>query len=63
MIEIFVLIGWIDAFKAGGVVNIEFTSESACLEAKELFEQRHSMKSIEDRDVFNDDDWVECVKK
>jgi hypothetical protein len=61
MIEVFLLVGWVDGFKSGGVVNIEFASEAACIEAKDLFQTRHDMKSVAER--YDDDDWVECVKK
>lgn len=63
MIEAFILIGWIDGVKAGGVIGQEFNSLETCEAAKEKYVQMHDL----------DDDswtagrfarsWVECVKK
>lgn len=60
-VAVFLLIGWIDGVQSGGVVNIEFTTEKACMETKALFQERHSIKRPEDR--WAEDSWVECVKK
>ena len=60
MIEIFVLIGWIDGHNAGGVVNQEFLSIETCEAAK--------LKHVEMHDISesrwgSDESWVECVRK
>jgi len=61
MIEVFVLIGWIDGHRSGGVVAQEFNSLATCESAKALYVEMHSIKPASDR--WADDSWVECVKK
>lgn len=61
MIEVFVLIGWIDGFKSGGVVGQEFISLATCEAAKSQYVEMHNIKENADR--WADDSWVECVKK
>jgi hypothetical protein len=61
MLEVFVLIGWIDGHRSGGVVAQEFFSLQTCEAAKSLYIEMHSVKGKEDR--WSDDSWVECVKK
>lgn len=62
MIEIFVLIGWIDGHYAGAVVGQEFFSLATCEAAKAKYVQMNVIKdSSEER--YYDDSWVECVKK
>ncbi len=61
MIEVFVLIGWIDGYSSGGVVSQEFNSLAACEAAKTLYVEMHDIKAASDR--WPDDSWVECVKK
>ena len=56
MIEVFVLIGWIDGHNAGGVVNQEFLSIETCEAAKTMYEKMHDIGDFRDS-------WVECVKK
>lgn len=60
MIEIFVLIGWIDGHNSGGVVNQEFLSIETCEAAKAKYVQMHE---IDVTDRYPSDSWVECVKK
>lgn len=60
MIEIFVLIGWIDGPNSGGVVNQEFLSIETCEAAKAKYVQMHE---ISESRWDNDESWVECVKK
>lgn len=62
MIEIFVLIGWIDGVKAGGVVNQEFFTLETCEAAKSIYIQKLEL----DDDSWGSrfvGSWVECVKK
>lgn len=61
MIEVFVLIGWIDGHHAGDVVSQEFNSLATCEAAKTLFVERHKVLPNEDR--YASDSWVECVTK
>lgn len=61
MIEVFVLIGWIDGYRSGGVVGQEFNSLAACEAAKALYVEMHEIKPANDR--WDDDSWVDCVKK
>ncbi len=60
MIEIFVLIGWIDGHNTGSVVNQEFLSIETCEAAKLKYVEMHD---ISESRWNNDDSWVECVKK
>lgn len=60
MIEVFVLIGWIDGMKAGGVIGQEFNSLETCEAAKILYIQNHE---LEDGWGQFAGSWVECVKK
>lgn len=60
MIEIFVLIGWIDGHNSGGVVSQEFFSLETCQAAKAKYVQ---MREIDVTDRYPSDSWVECVKK
>jgi hypothetical protein len=60
MIEIFVLIGWIDGHRSGGVVGQEFFSLATCEAAKAKYIEMHD---ISESRWNNDDSWVECVKK
>lgn len=63
MIEVFVLIGWIDGVKAGGVISQEFNSLETCEAAKAKYVQMHEL----DNDSWGGGryagSWVECVKK
>jgi hypothetical protein len=61
MIEVFVLIGWIDGHRSGGVVSQEFNSLATCEAAKTLFVEMHDIQTKENR--WTDSSWVECVKK
>lgn len=61
MIEVFLLVGWIDGHRSGGVVGQEFNSLATCEAAKTLYIEMHDIQSKEDR--YSDDSWVECVKK
>ena len=61
MIEVFVLIGWIDGRNSGGVVSQEFNSLATCEAAKTLLIDMHKMLPKEDR--YASDSWVGCVKK
>ena len=61
MIEVFLLVGWIDGYRGAGVVSQEFTSLATCEVAKTLFVEMHEIKAKEDRNRH--DSWVECVKK
>ena len=61
MIEVFVLIGWIDGYRGAGVVNQEFNSLVTCEAAKTLLIEMHKMETKEER--LKNDSWVECVKK
>lgn len=61
MIEVFILIGWIDGYNSGGVVSQEFNSLATCEAAKTLLIDMHKMIPKEDR--YASDSWVECVKK
>jgi hypothetical protein len=61
MIEVFVLIGWVNGFNNGGIVIHEFNSLATCEAAKTLFIEKHKMKPKEER--YSNDSWVECVKK
>lgn len=62
MIEVFVLIGWIDGFRSGGVVSQEFNSLATCEAAKTMFVKMHEI-NINDRYRDPTDNWVECVMK
>ena len=61
MIEVFVLIGWIDGYRSGSVVSQEFNSLAACEVAKTLYIDMHKIKPEEER--YPSNSWVECVKK
>lgn len=61
MIEVFLLVGWIDGYRSGGVVSQEFNSLAACETAKTLFIEMHSIQPKENR--YASDSWVDCVKK
>lgn len=61
MIEVFVLIGWIDGYRSGGLVSQEFNSLATCEAAKILFIDMHKMQPKEQR--YAHSSWVECVKK
>ncbi len=61
MIEVFVLIGWIDGVRAGGVVNQEFFSLETCEAAKAIYVQMHEIPDVKDRRSTSS--WVDCVKK
>lgn len=61
MIEVFVLIGWIDGTYAGSVVAQEFLSIETCEAAKTMYIQMHNIQPAEDR--WPDSSWVDCVKK
>jgi hypothetical protein len=61
MIEVFLLIGWIDGHKAGRTVSHEFYSLATCEAAKAKYVQMHEIKP-EDRNYYGSS-WVECVKK
>ena len=60
MIEVFVLIGWIDGIKAGGVIGQEFNSLERCEAAKTLYIQNLELEAGWGRFAGS---WVECVKK
>ena len=61
MIEVFVLIGWIDGYNAGGVIGQEFNSLETCEAAKTLYIQNHELEEGWASDYSGS--WVECVKK
>lgn len=61
MIEIFVLIGWIDGHRSGGVVGQEFFSLATCEAAKAKYIQMHNIQEEDNR--WPADSWVDCVKK
>ena len=61
MIEVFLLVGWIDGHRSGGVVGQEFNSLATCEAANTLYIEMHNIQSKEDR--YSDDRLVECVKK
>lgn len=61
MIEIFVLIGWIDGHRSGGVINQEFFSLETCEAAKAKYVQMHEIPDVKDR--WSTSSWVDCVKK
>lgn len=61
MIEAFLLVGWIDGYRSGGVVSQEFNSLAACEAAKTLFIEMHAIQPKENR--YASDSWVDCVKK
>jgi hypothetical protein len=61
MIEIFLLIGWIDGNRAGGVIAQEFNSLETCKAAKTLYIQNHELAA--DSTGRYSGSWVECVKK
>jgi hypothetical protein len=63
MIEIFVLIGWIDGFKAGGVVSQEFFSLDTCEAAKAKYVEMHELEPNGWGGGRFSGSWVECVKK
>ncbi len=60
MIEVFVLIGWVDGHNAGGAINQEFLSIETCKFAKTMYEKMHDIGEFR---WGKDDSWVECVKK
>ena len=62
MIEVFVLIGWLDGTSSGGVVSQEFNSLATCEAAKTLYVQRRGIPTSPD-ERWPTDSWVECVKK
>jgi hypothetical protein len=62
MIEVFILIGWIDGHRSGGVVSQEFFSLATCEAAKTRYVERHNIQPKDDRWKV-DGSWVECVKK
>lgn len=62
MIEVFVLIGWIDGYRSGGVVSQEFNSLAACEAVKTLFIDMHNTQPKEEPS-YGHESWVECVKK
>lgn len=61
MIEIFVLIGWFDGFRAGGIINQEFFTKDTCEAAKALIMEKYRADDV--WYVTEDDTWLECVKK
>lgn len=61
MIEVFVLIGWIQGVKAGGVIGQEFNSLDTCEAAKALYIQNHEIG--DGWSISYEGSWVECVKK
>ena len=61
MIEVFVLIGWIDGYRSGSVVGQEFNSLATCEAAKTMYIEMHKIKSADER--YASDSWVDCVKK
>lgn len=61
MIEVFVLIGWVDGYNAGGVISQEFNSLETCEAAKTLYIKNFGLEEgLIDRFAGS---WVECVKK
>ena len=62
MIEVFVLIGWIDgANGAGGIISREFNSLETCQAAKTLYIENHDIMAGWSSRYSGS--WVECVKK
>lgn len=61
MIEVFVLIGWIDGYRSGGVVGQEFNSLATCEAAKTVYVEMHNIQPKDNR--RSGDSWVDCVKK
>jgi hypothetical protein len=61
MIEVFVLIGWIDGYRSGGVVGQEFNSLATCEAAKTVYVKMHNIQPKDNR--WSGDSWVNCVKK
>lgn len=61
MIEVFVLIGWIDGYRSGGIVGQEFNSLATCEAAKARYVEMHNIKLADER--YAGDSWVDCVKK
>lgn len=61
MIEVFVLIGWIDGHRSGGIVGQEFNSLETCEAAKAMYVQMHEIPDVKDR--WYSSSWVDCVKK
>lgn len=64
MIEVFVLIGWIDGISghSGGAIGQEFNSLETCQAAKTLYIQKNKLEDDSRRGRFIAS-WVECVKK
>lgn len=63
MIEVFVLIGWIDGIKAGGVVSQDFNSLDTCEAAKAKYIQMHDLDDDSWGSGRFEGSWVDCVKK
>jgi len=63
MIEIFVLIGWIDGHRNGGVIGQEFNSLETCNAAKAIYVENLDLENDGwSKSVFSGS-WMECVRK
>lgn len=58
----YILIGWLNGYRSGGVIEIEFSSKETCEIAKSAYVKNHGMLLDDDRWVSNSS-WVDCVEK
>lgn len=63
MIEAFILIGWIDGIRAGGVISQEFSGLDTCEAAKAKYVQMHDLADTGWGNSRFEGSWVACVKK